>query len=564
MLTSFLQQSATTNGTARDFALENTVELKNLIPPTVSYESRGNLLIVGDLQEVEAVFSHFDTMNSVTALIVGAETQTSTIIPSTQCFFSQQVTISGFLGHFDVGIIRSGVSHNLARAVTGEDHFDVVLDLTSDGIMQEEVPVPGYYPSGRGYPTLDESLEAIPDLIGTFDKPKFFRLNTQLCAHSSRGVKGCTRCIDACPAGALTSQGSEKTGHKIEINPYLCQGVGTCATSCPTEAISYALPEPTETQTFIERVLAKYFAEGGETPIVMFCSSRHEKYNLMMLGMLPDNVIPITLDELPSVGIDTWFSALIHGACQVMFAASRHMPATIIRVLESEVDIAQTLLAQLGLEKQRIDILYMEDLRHSTPALIQQPLAITTSNIQSGMKRDRLFNALDLLAEHYTPDANLVTNNIAPVPSGAPFGSVNCYSDNCTLCMSCVSVCPTRALHAKGDSPALLFTEQDCVQCGLCESACPEKVISLEPRFNWDKQQRTQDITLHQEPAAHCLSCGKPFAPASMIEMLQDKLRGHSHFANEEKLRRIAMCEDCRVRDLFSDLTANPAKQLDI
>ena len=49
-----------------------------------------------------------------------------------------------------------------------------------------------------------------------------------------------------------------------------------------------------------------------------------------------------------------------------------------------------------------------------------------------------------------------------------------------------------------------------------------------------------------------------------MIEMLQDKLRGHSHFANEEKLRRIAMCEDCRVRDLFSDLTANPAKQLDI
>ena len=138
------------------------------------------------------------------------------------------------------------------------------LDLTSDGIMTEEVPVPGYYPSGRGYPTLDESLEAIPDLIGTFDKPKFFRLNTELCTHSSRGVKGCTRCIDARPAGALTSQGSEQTGHKIEINPYLCQGVGTCATSCPTEAISYALPEPTETQTFIERVLAKYFAEGGE------------------------------------------------------------------------------------------------------------------------------------------------------------------------------------------------------------------------------------------------------------------------------------------------------------
>lgn len=102
---------------------------------------------------------------------------------------------------------------------------------------------------------------------------------------------------------------------------------------------------------------------------------------------------------------------------------------------------------------------------------------------------------------------------MASVPEGAPYGSVNCGSQDCTLCMSCVAVCPTRALHANPDSPALLFTEQDCVQCGLCENACPENVISLEPRFNWDKQVRQSDITLHQEEAAHCLSCGKPFAP---------------------------------------------------
>lgn len=564
MLTSFLKSVDSINGQARYAAISTTVELNNLIPPTVSYESRGNLLIIGDLSVVDSVFSNFSAMNSVTVLSLSVDQPKDMSIPSSHIYFAEKVEIHGYLGNFNVVAIKHGTSTNLASVSTGEKTFDVILDLTETGNMAEQLPVPGYYPAGRGYPTLEESLDVIPDLIGTFDKPKFFRLDTDICAHSSRGVKGCQLCVDACPAGALSSQGTPQTGHKIEINPYLCQGVGTCATSCPTEAISYALPNPVETQTFIERVLAKYFAQGGETPIILFCSSRHEKYTVMMLGMLPDNIIPITLDELPSVGIDTWFTALTHGACQVMFAASNHMPETIIRVLNQEVGIAQALLAQLGLEQERIHVLYIEDLRQQLPTLISTPLNIKVSMHQSGKKRDRLFAALDVLAQHHEFDNELVHDGLSSIPTGAPFGIVNCDTKDCTLCMSCVSVCPTRALHAKGDSPALLFTEEDCVQCGLCEAACPEKVLTLEPRFNWDAQVRKADVTLHHEPAAHCLSCNKPFAPQSMIKMLQDKLRGHSQFATEDKLRRIAMCEDCRVRDIFTDLSINPEKQLDI
>lgn len=41
MLKQLLQQSQSENGKARLYAFENTVELTNLIPPTVSYESGG-------------------------------------------------------------------------------------------------------------------------------------------------------------------------------------------------------------------------------------------------------------------------------------------------------------------------------------------------------------------------------------------------------------------------------------------------------------------------------------------------------------------------------------------
>ncbi len=554
MLSQFLAQSETTNAKARQFAITQTVELNNLIPPTVSYESRGNLVIIGPTRIIVDVAEQFTDLNSIT--LVSTESENQAHESARTVYFAKELSVKGFLGAFDIECVVNGEKVNLAKVTIGATAFDLVLDMKLDSVMTEQVPVPGYYPVGRGYPTLAQVLDELPDLVGTFDKPKYFRLNPDLCAHSSRGVKGCERCVDACPAGALTSEGTAESGHHIQINPYLCQGVGTCSTACPTEAISYALPEAEKTQNFAARLLTNYRKEGGETPIIAFCSDRHENFNVMALKTMPDHVIPVVLDEILSVGIDTWFSALVNGAAQVLFIASRRMPETIQRVLTQEVEIAQAFLTQLGLEPERVQVVYMEALNDMT--LIDTPLSIIDGQL-TGNKRERLMGALDHLAAN-----NIEITEIQTMPSHAPYGTIDCETKDCTLCMGCVAVCPTRALHSDPDSPTLKFIEQDCVQCGLCVNACPEKALSMKVQMNWNQEQRQETQIMHKEDAACCLTCGKPFAPASMIEMLRTKLQGNPHFSDEASINRLYMCEDCRVKDIFVDLSANPEKQLKV
>ena len=116
--------------------------------------------------------------------------------------------------------------------------------------------------------------------------------------------------------------------------------------------------------------------------------------------------------------------------------------------------------------------------------------------------------------------------------------------------MSCVSVCPVGALVDGVDKPQLNFIEDLCVQCGMCETACPENVISLAPRYLFDREQARQKRLLHEEAVFHCISCQKPFATQKMIDTITAKLKDHPMFQSGA-LEHLKMCEDCRVKAQF-------------
>ena len=47
------------------------------------------------------------------------------------------------------------------------------------------------------------------------------------------------------------------------------------------------------------------------------------------------------------------------------------------------------------------------------------------------------------------------------------------------------------------------------------------------------------------------------------MQRIKEKLQHHSMFAGDA-IRRLELCEDCRVKDIYRDLVADPTKQLSI
>src|SRR5208283_1597578 len=117
-----------------------------------------------------------------------------------------------------------------------------------------------------------------------------------------------------------------------------------------------------------------------------------------------------------------------------------------------------------------------------------------------------------------------------------------------TLCLACVSACPTGALLDNPERPMLRFAEDACVQCGLCRATCPEKVITLVPQLDFRAATAPARVLKQEEPFA-CIRCGKPFGVKSTIERVAAKLEGQ-HWMYKNSANRIdivKMCENCRV-----------------
>lgn len=535
----------TVNGRARAAALEAAAKAEARATSLVAYASRGALVILGPRKETLAAAERLSPSLQCTVVVTdgapGSAPEGVTVVRE------KPLQVSGHLGQFNVIVAAPPPlgGENLLKKIGGpHTHFDLVLDLCRPAHIGAPLAPFGYYAPADAE-ALERALAELPEMVGEFEKAKFFHYDASICAHGRNGLSGCTRCIDACPAWAIISMGDE-----IAVDPYLCQGAGACATACPTGAITYAYPRPGDSVDKLGMLLKAYRAAGGEAPIVLFHDAEQGREALAGLAApLPERVIPIEVAELGSVGMDLWLSLLAFGASDVWLFATEQLPDSVRNELTAQLSYTHAILAGMGHDTRPLRLLDDGDL---TEALAEAedvaPAATFPPATYAGVdeKRTTLRLAVEHLYQH-APAPRAETR----LPKGAPFGEIQVNRETCTLCMSCVAVCPAHALADGADLPQLNFIEANCVQCGLCEKACPEDAITLHARYLYDPSARRQSRVLNEEVPFHCVRCGKPFATQKMMDRMSEKLAGHWMFAQPEALKRLQMCGDCRVRDMF-------------
>ena len=529
--------------------------------PEVSYvqlASEGVALIYGsDEQAVEAaklLAEHLDA----TVLLTRADGITPPRVATFPIVKGSVRQASGYLGAFELTVDNYAAPVPSSRDALffgttkngAVSHCDIILDLTGGAPLFAAPDLrEGYVRADPRDPAavLRAVLKA-RDLIGTFDKPRAIAFTAELCAHSRSKIVGCHRCLDLCPAGAIAPAGDH-----VSIDPHLCAGCGQCAAACPTGAAGYALPPADTLMRKLRTLLATYHEAGGADPIVLLHDGEHGADLIDALARhgdgLPANALPVCINEVTQVGLETIAAGFAFGAAAVCLLV-RERPRHDIAGLQQTLALAQQILVGLGFGTDRLLLIETDDpeelgrrLRGSKAGLaIGTPARFTPT----GMKRDVLRLALREL--HRVSPAPV---DVISLPDNAPFGAIEVNVDGCTLCLSCVSACPTGALSDNPDRPTLAFTEDACVQCGLCKATCPEKVITLKPQLDFRAATALPRIIKEEEPFA-CTRCGKPFGVKSSIDRVIAKLSGKHwmYQGGESRIELLKMCDDCRVIEI--------------
>ena len=314
------------------------------------------------------------------------------------------------------------------------------------------------------------------EMIGAFEKPIYVDYDSELCAHSRNSLNGCSRCLDVCPAGAITS-----IGDTVEIEPAICGGCGYCGAVCPSGAAQTTLPAADGFGRQMAGLIEHYMNAGGKTPRLLLADDGHGSEMIDIIARfgpgLPADLLPMTMHSTGRVGHDLLVTAIAQGYEQVVVLSNPNKADESPQIMR-QIELARALLEGVGGDDEARFVLIDDAdpdvvatrLRDTRPGSKVTAAPFSPLGSPRGITR---------LAMRGLAEAQKIDPVAIPLPEGAPYGRVDIDTDNCTICLSCVGACLAGALQDNPDAPQLLFREDACLQCGICVATCPEKSSAL-------------------------------------------------------------------------------------
>ncbi|SLN28607.1 4Fe-4S binding protein [Ruegeria meonggei] len=530
------------DATPKIAALAAEAVLPQPVTPSVDIISEGTCFIIGSGDVCFDLAAQLAPVLAVTVLVTD---MAETVSRAFDVVRGRVRSLNGALGGFSLHLDALQQLEPGGRGAFGwsvprdgaQSSCDIILDLTGGTpFVQAPAKREGYL---RADPKDAVAVARLAfeagQLVGTFEKPLYVRLEATLCAHSRAEQVACTNCLDICPTGAITP-----AGEHVAIDPMICAGCGACAALCPSTAITYEDP-PVAAVLSRMHILARTFRRAGGTAPRLLVHDTHGAEMIRLAARfgrgLPADVVPLELNVISGFGHAEMLAALAHGFARVDVLLA---PTTERDALNRELTLA---LSISGLDN--VGLIDVGDPDAMTGMLYAQHVPAPLADPVLPLGNRRQIARLSAQALNPKVEAPLT------LPENAPYGAVAVDTDACTLCLSCVSLCPSGALVDNPDKPQLNFQQDACLQCGLCKGICPEDAITLVPQFDLSDTALSQQVLNEEEPFA-CVECGALFGVKSTVERIMEKLAGtHPMFATSDKARMIQMCDNCRVNAQF-------------
>jgi len=352
-----------------------------------------------------------------------------------------------------------------------------------------------------------------------FMAPQPFYLATPMVDHElCAAADGCRACVDVCPQDAYRwHQG------RIHFNKDICEPCGRCVSGCPTEAIA----NPSATPEMLAAQIRTLIDRSAKPVGIRFVCSRANSvsyapgwYDVSVpcTGMIPGTwLLTALLMGAGSVGA----VSCSEGGCPLKLDDHRHQA----------IDFARSILRAASFDPERV------------------PSDAGGGEITGSMGVHDISSPFTRAADVETMlalDSLSATMGVV-VHEGSGLGVVSIDAEACTLCAQCAQTCPTEAIVAdyEGETVGLFFDATACTNCRQCTIACPEierGAIAVEGRVD-PALLRSERQAINQGTVLVCESCGKPIAPAPLMNRIGELLGDDFNDTMAYLTRR---CIDCR------------------